>query len=50
MVVEALPTTKKVELIANLNNGFIRPSKSHARAFIFFIKKLNGSLYLCVNY
>ena len=34
----------------NLANGFIKPSKSLTRAFIFFDKKLNESLRLCVDY
>ena len=34
----------------NLANGLIRPSKSPAGAFIFFNKKPNGSLRLCVDY
>ncbi len=33
-----------------LANGFIRPSKSPARAPIFFDKKPDGSLRLCVDY
>ena len=34
----------------NLANGFIRPFKSSAGALIFFDKKLNGSLRLCIDY
>ncbi len=34
----------------NLASGFIRPSKSPARALIFFDKKLDGSLRLCIDY
>ncbi len=34
----------------NLANNFIRPSKSPARASIFFDKKPDGSLRLCVDY
>ncbi len=34
----------------NLANGFIRPSKSLARTPIFFDKKPDGSLRLCVDY
>ena len=34
----------------NLVNGFIRPSKSPARALIFFDKKSDGSLRLCIDY
>ena len=34
----------------NLANGFIRPSKFLARIPIFFDKKLNRSLKLCMDY
>ncbi len=34
----------------NLANGFIRPSKSLTRAPIFFAKKPDGSLRLCIDY
>ncbi len=34
----------------NLANGFIKPSKSPVGAPIFFDKKPNGSLRLCVDY
>ena len=34
----------------NLANGFIRPFKSLARAPIFFDKKPDGNLRLCMNY
>ncbi len=34
----------------NLANGFIRSSKSAARALILFDKKPDGSLKLCINY
>ena len=34
----------------NLANGFIRPSKFPANAFILFDWKLNGSFNLCVDY
>ena len=34
----------------NLANNFIRPSKSPAKVFIFFDKKPNGSLRLCIDY
>ena len=34
----------------NLAIGFIRPSKSPAKAFILYNKKLNGSLRLCIGY
>ncbi len=42
--------TLKTYIENNLANSFIRPSKSPARAFIFFDKKLDGSLRLCVDY
>ena len=34
----------------NLVNGFFKPSKSFAGTFIFFNKKLNKSLQLCLDY
>ncbi len=34
----------------NLVNGFIRPSKSFARALILFNKKSDDSLRLCIDY
>ncbi len=40
----------KVYIENNLANGFIRSSKSLARAPILFDKKLDGSLRLCVDY
>ncbi len=42
--------TLKVYIKNNLANGFIRPSKSPARASILFDKKPDGSLRLCVDY
>ena len=42
--------TLKAYIENNQINSFIRPSKSPARAPIFFDKKPNGSLRLCVNY
>ncbi len=42
--------TLKAYIENNLANGFIRPSKSLARAPILFNKKPDGSLRLCVNY
>lgn len=42
--------TLKAYLKNNLANGFIRPFKLFAKAFIFFDKKLNGSLRFCVDY
>ena len=40
----------KTYIETNLANGFIRPSKSPANAFILFVGKPNGSLYLCMDY
>ena len=34
----------------NLTNDFIRPSKSSVKIIIFFNKKSDGSLKLCVSY
>ena len=42
--------TLKTYIETNLANGFIRPSKSPARAPIFFDKKPDRSLWLCVDY
>ncbi len=42
--------TLKAYIKNNLVNGFIRPSKSPAGAFILFDKKSDGSLRLCVDY
>ena len=42
--------TLKTYIETNLKNGFIKPSKSPAKAPIFFDKKPNGSLRLCVDY
>ena len=42
--------TLKTYIKINLANGFIWPSKSPARAPIFFNRKPDGSLRLCVNY
>ncbi len=42
--------TLKVYIKNNLANEFIRPSKSVIGAFIFFDKKLDRKLRLCVNY
>ena len=42
--------TLKTYIKTNLANGFICPSKSPARAPIFFNQKTDGSLHLCVNY
>ena len=42
--------TLKTYIKINLANGFIRPSKFPAGAFILFDKKPDGSLHLCVNY
>ena len=40
----------KVYIKNNLANGFIRPSKSPAAASIFFDKKPDSSLRLCMDY
>ena len=40
----------KTYIETNLKNDFIRPSKSPAKAPIFFDKKPDGSLRLYVNY
>ena len=42
--------TLKTYIETNLKTGFIRPSKSPAGAPIFFDKKPDGSLQLCVDY
>ena len=42
--------TLKTYIETNLANGFIRPFKSPASAFIFFVRKANGSLRLCMDY
>ncbi len=42
--------TLKAYIKNNLVNGFIRPSKSPTRAPIFFNKKPDNSLRLCVDY
>ena len=42
--------TLKTYIETNLANGFIRPSKSPAGAPILFERKLDGSLWFCVNY
>ena len=42
--------TLKAYIKNNLANGFIKPSKSLARALIFFDKKLDNSLRLCIDY
>ena len=39
----------KTYIKTNFFNNFIWPSKSPAGALIFFIGKLDGNLYLCVN-
>ena len=40
----------KTYIKANLASGFIKPSKSLVGAPILFIRKKDGSLYLCVDY
>ena len=42
--------TLKTYIKINLANGFISTSKSPADAPILFVRKLKGSLHLCVNY
>ena len=42
--------TLKIYIKTNLANGFIQLSKSPARALIFFDKKLDKSLRLCIDY
>lgn len=42
--------TLKTYIKTYLRTGFIRPSKSSADVLIFFDKKLNGNLHVCVNY
>ena len=42
--------TLKAYIKNNLANDFIRPFKSRAKASIFFHKKLDKSLKLCVDY
>ena len=42
--------TLKIYIKTNLANGFIRPSKSPVREPILFDRKLNRSLWLCINY
>ena len=42
--------TLKTYIKTHLKTGFIRPSKSPAGALIFFDKKPDGSLHLCVDY
>lgn len=39
----------KVYIKTNLVNGFIKPSKSLADTIIFFVKKLNNSLWLYID-
>ena len=40
----------KTYIESNLANRFIRASKSPADSPILFVRKPNGSFYLCVNY
>ena len=44
------PETLKAYIETHLKTGFIRPFKSPAGAPIFFNKKLDGNLCLCVDY
>ena len=40
----------KTFIKTNLSNSFIQPSKFLVDAFILFVKKVEGSFYLYVNY
>ncbi len=42
--------TLKIYIESHLKTGFIQPSKSPAKALIFFNKKPDGSPHLCVDY
>lgn len=42
--------TLKAYIKTHLKSGFIQYSKSPANASIFFDKKLDSNLYLCINY
>ena len=42
--------TLETYIKTNLANSFIWPFKFLTKAFIFFDKKLNRSLWICVNY
>ena len=42
--------TLKTFIKTHLKTGFIQLSKSSAGALILFDKKLNGRVWLCVNY
>ena len=42
--------TLKTYIKANLSSGFIRSSKSPAGTPILFIRKKDGSFYLCIDY
>ena len=42
--------TLKTYIKTHLKTGFIWPSKSPANASILFNKKLDGTLWLCINY
>lgn len=42
--------TLKTYIETKFVNDFIRLSKSFAKAFIFFVTKLDKSFYLCINY
>ncbi len=42
--------TLKTYIKTHLKTGFIQPSKFLTEALIFFDKKRDGSLYLCVDY
>ena len=42
--------TLKTYIKTNLANSFIQPLKSPASALILFVRKLDGSFHLCVDY
>ncbi|GJV14812.1 putative reverse transcriptase domain-containing protein [Tanacetum coccineum] len=45
-----LPPTRQVEFQIDLVLGFIRPSSSPWRALVLFVKKKDGSFWMCINY
>ena len=40
----------KEQLLDLLDKGIIRPSASHWGALVFFVKKRDGSMQLCIDY
>ena len=42
--------TLETYIKTNLGNGFIKASKLLASVLILFVRKLNGSFCLCINY